>query len=473
MNTVQVLRRLNKSTKAEVFIVGGFVRDYLRKKNNTDLDVVVRGMSIKELAVFLRRYGKVKHVTLSPTSDTFSVNILLFRASSGDYEAQIALPRRRDRRRKKTISGAHNTLKQDAKTRDFRLNCLYLPIDYKSYKDIVDPVGGREDIRARRIVANGNPNHRLQESPIRMLRAISLASRTGYAIDDELLKAIKANASLITRVPAEAIQAELNTILMSQKPSRYLRLLQRTGLLAYFAPEVENCVGVQQDKRYHKFDVFTHLIYSVDNCDPDLEIRLAALLHDVGKPPTRREVPNGDGFRVTFHKHEIVSVKKARDFMTRLRYDHARAKRVVELVRLHMYHYTREWTDATVRRWIRNAHIPEKFLTEDKIASLPLFRLRAGERLGSGLKSIAVTDRQKDFEQRLIDVYRASKGLEIKDLKVNGDKLMEVFRLQPGKQIGDILKHLLDKVLEHPELNSELELLKLATEYIHAELQKP
>ena len=460
MNTVEVLQRLDRETKAEVFLVGGFVRDYLRRKNNVDLDVVIRRMSLRNIKKFLRQYGRVKEVKLAKTNDSFAVNILLFRASREDYEAQITLPRRG----KMQIPDSHNTLKQDVMFRDFRINAMYLPINYRSRNDIIDLVGGRKDVMARRLTSNGSADERMKESPIRMMRAICLASRTNYVIDEEIIDAITNNVELITKCPVEAIQDEFNQILMSKKPSKYLRLLKKTGLLDYIAPEVSQCVGVKQDTRYHKYDVFTHLIYSVDNCDPDLVIRLAALLHDTGKPATRKE--DNDG-HVSFHKHEMVSVRLAREFLKRLRYDTRTARAVIALVKNHMYHYTREWTDAAVRKFIRKVDLTDEYLTAAKISTFPLFRLRAGERLGNGLKGIAVTDRQRDFERRLIDVFKESTGLSINDLDINGHVLMDTFRLESGQQIGEIKKFLLDKVLEKPSLNNRLELLKLTTEYLH------
>jgi poly(A) polymerase/tRNA nucleotidyltransferase (CCA-adding enzyme) len=464
LNTVQVLQRLQAETSAEVYIVGGFVRDLLRNKNNTDLDIVVRNLSLKDIKSFLANYGKVKEVKIAKTSDHFSVSILLFRASKHDFEAQISLPRRG----KNQIPYSHNTLRQDVKFRDFKINSLYLPINYKSRKDVIDLVGGREDIVNRIISSNGSASERIKESPIRMMRAISLASRTNYTLAEDLIGAIYENASLINNCPAEAIRNEFNKILMSKKPSKYLRILQKTGLLKHIAPELEKCVGIRQDRRYHKFDVFNHSVYTCDNCAPDLVLRLAGLLHDIGKAVTRREVPNGgDGRKVTFHKHEMASVKMARDLLRRLRYDTNTTKAVLILVKLHMFHYTRDWTDAAVRKFIKKAEITEEYMDEKKISEFPLFKLRAAERKGNGLKCVPITDRQTDFEKRIIQIYKESHTLDVKDLEVNGNTIMEVFKLKPGVQVGNILNFLLEKVLESPHLNNKLDLLKLTTEYLH------
>jgi tRNA nucleotidyltransferase (CCA-adding enzyme) len=463
MKTFEALKALDRETKAKVFIVGGFVRDLVRRKKNHDLDVVVRNLSMRSIEKFLSKYGKTKKVKLSKTNDNFTVGILLFKASGHDLEAQITLPKRGA----KQIPDSHNTLEQDVKHRDFRLNALYLPINYKSRNDIVDLVGGRADIARRRITANGNAEERIKESPIRMMRAISLASRTNYRIDKGLLRAIKKHSALINKCPAEIIRVELDKIIMGRKPSKYFKLMQKTGLLKHVCPELENCVGVKQDSRYHKYDVFRHLIYTLDHCDNVLSIRLAGLLHDVGKPATKKEQKKNGEQRISFHKHEMVSIKLARDFLKRLKYDSKTAKEVLLLVRYHMYHYTREWNDATIRRFIKRVGIGEEYMTEEKISTFPLFRLRAAERLGNGLKDTAVTSRQTDFEKRLVKAYHESNGLETTDLDLNGHRIMEVFKIPQGQQVGDILKFLLDNVLEKPELNNELELLKLTTEYLY------
>lgn len=463
MKTIEALRRLDKETQAEVFVVGGFVRDLLRNKSNSDLDIVVRGLSLKSIKAFLRQFGAIKEVVLSKTNDIFEINILLFKAFADSVEAQITLPRKG----KKQISSPDNTLQQDVRFRDFKVNAMYLPINFSSKKEVIDFVGGRKDIEHRRLSSNGSPNERIKESPIRMLRAVSLSSRIEYKINDELITAIKNNAALINKCPVEAIRAEFNKILMSKRPSKYLRFLRRVGLLAHIAPEIDACGDVKQDNKYHRYDVLDHLLYTVDHCDSDLVIRLAGLLHDIGKPDTRRVIKENGEVRTTFHKHEIVSVNLAREFLKRMKYDEETTKQVLMLVKFHMFHFTREWTDSAIRKFIRRVGIGKEYMTKEKIGRFPLFKLRAAERLGNGLKGIAVTDKQKDFEQKILDVYRESNGFEIKDLKINGSKIMEIFNLKPGVQIGNILKFLLEKVLDNPKVNNELDLLKLTTEYLH------
>jgi len=454
MNTMEALRKLNGYHGAEVYLVGGFVRDFIRRKKNGDIDVVVRKLKPAAIKTFLSKYGNAKYANL-----TFGVPIILFKALGDTVEAQITLPR--------NIKGDFrpgNTLKQDAECRDFTINAMYLPINFKSRKDMKDYFGGYKDIRKRVIRAVKDPDQRICESPIRMLRAVSLASRTRYRIHKDLMHSMRRNRELIKLAPVEGVREELNEILLSAKPSTYLKVMHKVGLLEIVLPELDKCAGVRQDKKYHKFDVFKHCLYTCDYVEPTLELRLAAVLHDIGKPDTR-EV-RGD--RTTFHKHEVVSARLTKNLMERLRYTKELTRRVTHLIRMHMYHYTRDFTDAAVRRFIKKMGITREDL--DDIESIPLFKLRRAERKGNGFKTIAVTDRQRDFESRIKAVFKKSKGFEIGDLDIDGNVLMELFNLEPGPKVGEVLNHLLDQILEAPKLNNRKELIKLAASYIYYDM---
>jgi putative nucleotidyltransferase with HDIG domain len=458
MKTLQALRLLQDKTKAEVFLVGGFVRDYMRNKKNDDLDIVVRKLDKDNIISFLKKHGRCKEITLSRTSDAFNTNIILFKAFNDNTEAQISLPRRGQ----KQIADKNNTLRQDAKYRDFRINSLYLPINFKSKKDVIDvkeTKHGLHDIKNREICTDYAAEVLFDMSPVRMMRAVSLAATTGYTVHVSVLEAIKKYKYKIVKAPVEAIRRELDKILLSRKPSKYLRLMQRTGLLGYVIPELEKCVGVSQDTRYHKYDVFTHCIYTCDNSERTLVLRLAGLLHDVGKSDTRKRIKG----RVTFHKHEMASVKRARAFLNRFKYDGKTKEAVLNLIRMHMYHYTREYTNQAVRRFIKKAGINKGNI--NNLRELPLFKLRAAERLGNGLKKDPVTKKQLDFEKRIRGVFEAGGGLEVKDLHINGHILIEAFGLK-GEEIGAVLNYLVDRVSRDKRLNNRMDLIQMALQYV-------
>ncbi len=459
MKTIQVLQKLDRETSAEVYLVGGFVRDFLRGEQNHDLDTVVRGLTIKGIQSFLRKYGKAKIINLAKIKDSFNVNILLFQSYDDDIIAQLRLPARG----KTQIQDPGNSLRQDAAHRDFKINALYMPINAKARNEIIDLVDGKKDLSHRRISSVGKAEDRIKEHPTRIMRAISLAARTGFHIDEDVLFAIATGVKegLLGRIHADNIRTELNHILLSKKPSKYFKLMYLLGILRVILPELVACVNVAQEGRYHKWDVFHHCIYTCDNTEPDLTLRLAGLLHDIGKPVTKSKNPAG---KITFHKHEMSSVKLGKVLLRRLNYDNATAKKVLDLVRLHMYHYTRDHTDGAIRRFISKSGI-----TKADVANLeefPLFKLRAAERLGNGYKKIAVTAKQKDFERRIIAVFKETSALKITDLDINGHDIMRVFKLQPSPLIKSVQDRLLKKVMDNQKLNKKVELIKLAAAYL-------
>jgi len=448
---MEILRKLDGYHGAEVYLVGGYVRDLIRRKKNKDVDIVVRKMKPHGIKSFLNRYGTAKFVNL-----TFGVPVILFKAFGDNKEAQITLPRNT-----RGNFNQDNKLKHDSECRDYTINAIYLPINYKSRNEIIDFHNGYKDIKKRTIRAVGNPDKRIEESPIRMLRGISLAARTHYRIHKSVIVAIKKNHNLISTAPVEKVRDELNNILLSSKPSRYLKIMVKTGLLDIILPELAKCIGVKQDKRYHKFDVFRHCIYACDNIKPDLILRLAAVLHDIGKPSTRKII----GKKTTFHKHEVVSARLARIVLERLRYKNEIISKVIQLIRLHMYYYTRDFTDAAVRRFIKRAGLVKKDI--NNLGDIPLFELRKAERKGNGFKTIPVTEKQLDFEKRIISVFKSSSGFEVGDLAINGNTIMKMFSMEASPKIGEVLNHLLNKVLDDPKVNKENELIKLAAEYIY------
>ena len=452
MDTLQALKLLQERTKAEVFFVGGFVRDYVRNKKNNNLSIVIRRLDKNAIINFLEKYGKCRVVK---SGELFTNNTILFRASSDRREAQISLPRKG----KTHIIDKDNTLKQDSKCRDFKINALYLPINFKSKGDIIDPAGGLNDIKLRTIVYTTSYFYR---SPIRILRAISLAAVTGYKLNKDLKKLIRKYKAKLMYATADDIRKELNKILLSNKPSVYLRLMQRLGLLAYVIPELNICVNVKQDSRYHKYDVFTHCIFTCDNIEPTLVLRLAAILHDIGKADTRKMIKG----RITFYKHEIASVKRAHALLNRLRYDGHTKEAVLNLVRMHMYHYTREFTDPAVRRFIKRAGINKENIKN--LDKLPLFKLRAAERLGNGFKKEAITPKQVSFEKRIKKLFDGDFEEEI-DIDINKRIIAETFNLPPGKEVDKILDYLTQRVTLNKKLNNRIDLVQIALQCVKNE----
>lgn len=450
MQALKVLKKLAKEHKFETYLTGGYVRDFVRKKAPKDVDVLVRGINLKHLIELLSQHGIPKEV-----GNTFGV--VLFRAYDGSM-VEISLPRRARRVDKRTTLldiDPNGTLLEDSRHRDFAMNAMFLPIGGKR-KDIIDYHGGRADIRNRKIRAVGSARQRFIEDPVRMLRAFSLSARLGYRIDHRVLHAARKLSRKIKESPAERIRDELNEILLSKKPSRQLRQLESVGLLKHVLPFVSRNVGVTQDRRFHKYDVFTHLLKACDSAPPYLLLRMAALLHDIGKYSVREE----DKDRIKFHNHEMAGEIMARNMLTNLLYPKDFIEDVTFLVRKHMYNYDRKWTDRAVRRFIREIGITSKNVKH--LENIHLFQLRIADRKGNGLKRDPVTQKQRDFEARLRRVFAESTALNIKDMKVNGDDLMEELNIPEGKGVGTLLEQLFEHVLEHPEENDRNKLLEIA-----------
>jgi len=465
MKTIEVLKKFEKDTKkkfgTEVYIVGGYVRDLLRRKKNKDLDIVVRNITLNDTQKYLNKYGKTKRLTIHNILGKESITFVLFKSKNDHMEAQIAVVKGIG----KYKNSIHATLKQDSKQRDFTINAMYLPIRSLSLKHIIDYHGGRNDISARQILSVESAKEKFIKSPIRILRAFSIAARTGYTITNHVKHAINECAYMLKKVSQEAIRLELEDILLSAKPSVQFKTMHKLGVLKIILPELEACVNCHQDKKYHKYDVFTHLIYTCDNIEANMILRLAALFHDIGKPIVRKIIKN----KVTFYKHEVIGAKEVQVILERLRFDNKTIEKTSHLVRMHMYHYTREYTDVGVRRFITNAKVTENDI--NNISNFSLFKLRRAERLGNGFKTQAVTQRQLDFETRLVKIFKASSGFSVQDLMINGKDIMKVLKLPQGKKVGEILKYLLKLIIETPELNKKDVLLHHTLDYVLKEIK--
>jgi len=451
---IKILQKLDRETIAEVYYVGGFVRDLIRHRKPNNVDILVKNYPLSSLIKYLKKHGNVKKNNASFYSKIIFTN--------GDEEVRISIPRKGDR------IGHFFSLKDDAKSRDLTINAMYLPIGKRSKKHVIDFFGGFKDIKNRKLKSIGSALKTLRMDPIRMLRVVSFASWLNYKIDANLFYAIKNSADRFEKVSAGEIRVELVKILLSKKPSRYLKILHDTGLLYYIIPELHMCYGVSQNKKYHKYDVFTHSILACDNTPPDLIIRLAALLHDIGKLQTRKE--DSKTGKITFYKHEVVSTRLAGKILRRLNFDESIVKQVSELVYNHMYNYDPEkWTEAAVRRFIRKTKIEVSDLAN--LDDFPLFLVRRADRLANGLPRKEISYRQKLFQKKIIEIFEKSNVITLNDLVINGKDLMNNFNLKEGPTIGHILNYLLSRVLDDQTLNSEKILIEEASNYLSGALK--
>ncbi|HYM84474.1 MAG TPA: HD domain-containing protein [Candidatus Dormibacteraeota bacterium] len=308
---------------------------------------------------------------------------------------------------------------------------------------LVDPFAGLDDLASRRLRAVGDPAARFEEDALRMVRAVRLSATLDLAIDPATLEALRAHAELVRHLSGERIAAELEKLLAAPTPSAGLSLLMETGILGVVSPELAAQPGIAQNKIVGE-DLWDHTMRTVDAAPADRPVvRLAALVHDIGKPATLAEG--------RFHGHEAVGARIADELLRRLRIPRATAERVVHLVRNHMFVYRSSWGDSAIRRFIKK-------IGRDSLEEL--FLLREADDVGSGLsRGDANLD---ELRARVREQLAAEVALDRSDLAVDGNDLMRDLGLEPGPLLGRILDDLLELVIVDPALNDRPTLLLLA-----------
>ncbi|MEO7229747.1 MAG: HD domain-containing protein, partial [Candidatus Limnocylindrales bacterium] len=308
---------------------------------------------------------------------------------------------------------------------------------------LVDPHGGQIDISTRTLRAVGDPGARFEEDALRMVRAIRLATTLDIGIEASTLAAIQAHAGLVERLSGERLAAELDKLLAAPRPSVGLRLLEGTGVLAVLSPELAAQQGIPQDKTAGE-DLWDHTVRTVDAVPADRPVvRLAALLHDIGKPATMAEGH--------FIGHDTVGAEIAGTFLRKLRYPKAVTERVVHLIAHHMFAYDESWGDSGVRRFIRR--IGRESLE-------PLFDLREADNEGSGQPR--ESHGLAELRRRVAEQLEARAALDRGDLAIDGQDLITELGLTQGPRLGTILDELLERVISDPEMNDRPTLLLLA-----------
>ena len=433
-----------------LFSVGGRVRDEVRlgaASEPKDFDYVVTGLSFAEIQDRLRALGRIDLV-----GESFAVLKLTLHGESVD----IAPPRRErstgvGHRAFDIQSGPGVSLEEDLGRRDFRMNAIARALPGGS---LVDPFGGVADIAARRIDIIAPAAFR--EDPLRMLRAAQFAARFDFSVSEAARQAMREAAPLAATISGERVMDELQKLLvLAEKPSVGLRLLEETGVLAVLFPEVIEGRGVEQNE-WHAFDVLDHNYATLDAAPAgDLVLRLAALLHDVGKPRTK-EGPH-------FYRHEQVGGDLARSLLHRTRFSSEVIDEVEALVRNHMYVADPDLSEPALRRFIRR-------VGADRLERQ--FALRHADIVGSGLPKR--DDSNERFEARVRAELAKKPPLGVRDLAIDGAEVIEAMRarglvnaaFRGDKRVGAALAHLLEKVTEEPGHNERDSLLALLEEYL-------
>jgi tRNA nucleotidyltransferase (CCA-adding enzyme) len=424
----------------QAWIVGGAVRDLLLARPVTDWDLAT-DLVPEDVSPLFRRTVDV------------GVRFGTVRILQGGDEVEVTTFRRdglySDARRPDEVSFSRR-LDEDLFRRDFTINALaWDPIDGR----LEDPTGGRDDLEARLIRAVGDPEERFREDGLRLLRAVRIAAQLDFDLEPATYRALLLCAPRIEKISPERVREELDRLLLAPRPAAALSLLHETGLLRRILPELAGCYGVVQNQ-HHAYDVFHHTLAAVEAAPPSRRlVRLAALFHDLGKPATRGEKHG----TTTFYAHQSVGRRLVDRAFRRLRFSNEDRSAVGHLVQHHMFHYRPEWTDAAVRRFLRD--IGEEHLDD-------IFLLRAADSAGNGTRRRASPELEALRRRIAVEIERRS-ALTVRDLSIDGHDLMRELALNPGPELGRILRTLLEEVLEDPELNERGTLLARAGE-IHA-----
>lgn len=447
-DVVELCQRL-RAAGFEAWVVGGAVRDLLRHKPAKDFDIATAAAPAEVTRVFGRKRvvptGE-KHGTVTVLTDRGGVRQ---HVEVTTYRGEGAYT---DGRRPDQVIFVR-TLEEDLKRRDFTMNAIaYDPLDGR----LVDPFGGQRDLGDGRIRAVGDPLERFREDGLRAMRAVRFAAQLEFAIDVPTALAIPQALDVFKKVSAERVRDELLKILTAHHPSIGLELMRTTGLLGATIPELLEGVGLHQN-RFHKHDVWQHTLAAVDlthlEGEPPWLTRMAALLHDVAKPRTAAPKEDAPGEN-TFYRHETVGAKMADDICRRLKLSTRERESIVNLVGNHMFWYSPEWSDGTVRRFISRVGVEE----------LPrLFALREGDVRARGHGEEPGTEVDA-LKARIAEELQKQSALKVTDLKVGGGDVMEVLGVPPGPIIGEVLRRLLERVLDDASLNERERLRALIAE---------
>ena len=424
------------------WLVGGCLRDLLLGREPKDWDFATP-CTPEEVRDKLRGAGVrlwetgLKHGTLTFRMYGVSYEITTFRRD-GPYE---------DYRRPKWVEYT-TSLREDLARRDFSVNALA----YSRKDGLTDPFGGMEDMRRKLIRAVGSPHDRLQEDALRILRGIRFAGSLGFALEGSLASAMVEKGGLLEKISRERLASELKAMLLLPSPRPALELLAETGMWAYLAPEMTRTIGFDQGSSHHHLSLYDHLLRTVESLPPQLELRLAALFHDVAKPSVMSEDEAG---KKHYHGHDRAGAEMAAGILNRLRFSHAVRNRVVLLVRSHMLHLRRP-DDGALRRVISGLPKPR----EDALEQVLL--LQKADLMASRYteKSMAVYD---EFARRCHEVLESGCPLDVADLAVKGEEL-EGLGIAPADR-GAALKALLAEALADPARNQRQILLELLAPY--------
>ena len=429
----------------DLAIVGGPVRDALLGRLTNDLDFTTDALPdeilriVKPISTAQWDIGRA-FGTIGAKVAGEQVEITTYRADSYDGVT-----------RKPTVEFG-DTLEGDLARRDFTVNSMALRVPART---LIDPTGGVEDLLARRLRTPADPAVSFGDDPLRMLRGARFAAQLGFDLDPSTVDAMSALRATLEIVSPERIQGELVRLLQTDDPVRGIRLLVDTGLMAEFLPEIP-ALRLEVDEHHHHKDVYEHSLTVLrqaiqldharhPDAAPDVPLRLAALLHDIGKPSTRKLEPGGG---VTFYHHDLKGARLARKRLQALRFDSSTTDVVTRLIELHLrfFGYAEgAWTDSAVRRYVRDAG--------SELERLHILT-RADVTTRNAKKAGRLARAYDDIERRIAELS-AQEELEAMRPELDGNRIQEVLGIGPGREVGEAYRFLLDVRLDEGRIGEE------------------
>jgi len=442
-----IIQKLQKEG-FEAYIVGGCVRDFLRGVEPEDWDVTTNAKPEEIQKIFPESFYSNQFFTVTVQTGSRKPRLKEIEATTYRSEAKYT-----DKRHPDEIKFA-KTIKEDLTRRDFAVNAMALEIQNESAElKVIDLYNGQKDLGNRIIKAVGNAEERFSEDALRMMRAIRFTVTLGenWQIETKTAQAIKKNSPWLQAISRERIRDEFLKIIMSERAASGIELLRELGLLKYIIPELEEGYKITQNK-HHIYECYEHSLRSLDYATKEnfnKYVRLAALLHDVGKPRTKR----GEGPDATFYGHEIVGAKMTAQILNRLKFPKKDIEKIVKLVRYHLFYYNvDEVSESSVRRLVRQVG-PENM--EE------LLQVRMADRIGSGVPK---AEPYKLRHLKYVIEKVSQDPISVKMLKVSGNDVMKILSIPPGPKIGQVLDILLGYVLEDPQKNKK--------EFLEKEIKK-
>lgn len=416
----------------EAYAVGGCVRDSILGRTPDDWDITTSAKPEQVKALFRRTVDTgLQHGTVTVLIEKEGFEVTTYRVD-GEYE---------DGRHPKEVTFTAS-LEEDLKRRDFTINAMA----YNPSSGLVDLFGGLEDIERKIIRCVGDPMERFTEDALRIMRAVRFSAQLGFRIEEKTKAGLSVIAPNLRNVSAERIQVELVKLLTSPHPD-YLRTAWETGITKEFLPEFDACMNTEQNTPHHCYTVGEHTLHSLLNVPCDKVLRLTMLLHDIGKPRVKTTDESG---RDHFKTHGPLGEKMAKEILRRLKFDNDTIRKVGHLVKWH--DYRPENTPISVRRALNK-------IGEELFPSYILVQ-KADMLAQSAYRRTEKMERIEKVEALYREIMERKECISLKTLAVTGSDLIAE-GIKPGKEIGEILNTLLEKVLEEPELNKKEILLKM------------